>query len=104
MTEQQRMALQQYQALLDDFISGRIPPAQFESEYLKKFKSETVIFPDPVFSVLDRLFADVDAYCADSSIRDPDDLGDTELITSAKQALAELAQLGVANVVLLVRR
>ncbi len=92
MTEQQRMALQEYQDLLDDLISGRISPVQFESKYLQRFKSETITFPESVFMVLDRLFADVDAYCADSSIRDPGDLGDTELIASAKRALFELGK------------
>jgi Bacterial self-protective colicin-like immunity len=90
MTEQQQIALQGYRALLDDLISRRSSPVQFESKYLQRFKSETITFPESVFMVLDRLFADVDAYCADSSIRDPDDLGDTELIASAKRALFEL--------------
>jgi hypothetical protein len=86
------MALQGYQALLDDLISGRISPVQFESKYLQRFKSETITFPVFVFMVLDRLFADVDAYCAGSSIRDPGDLGDSELIASTKRASFELGK------------
>jgi len=93
MTEQQRIALQGYQALLDDLISGRISLARFESKYLQRFKSEIITLPESAFTILDRLFADVDAYCADSSIREAGDLGDKELLASAKRALFELGRL-----------
>jgi hypothetical protein len=57
--------------------------SQFESKYLQRFKSETIALPESAFMILDRLFADVDAYCADSSIRELGDLGDKELLAGA---------------------
>ena len=93
MTKQQRMRLQDYASLLNDFISGRITPKTFETIYLRKFKAETIELPEHAFEVLDRLFGDVDAYCDDPSIRDSDDLGDEELLSSAKRSLGEIEKI-----------
>ena len=49
--------------------------------------------PKTVFSVLDRLFGDVDAYCAAPSVRGSDGLGDEELLTATNTALAALAKI-----------
>ena len=93
MTEQQRASLQSYTTLMSEFVDGKLTAATFESAYLQKFKNEGTMLPESVFSVLDRLFGDVDAYCADPSIRGSDGLGDEELLTATNTALAALAKI-----------
>jgi hypothetical protein len=92
MTEQQKTSLQSYVALMSDFVSEKIDSATFESSYLRKFKNEEIRLPEAAFLVLDRLFAEVDAYNVDSSNRSRDEIGDEELLSAAKTALSELAR------------
>lgn len=84
--------LQKYKGLISAFTSGGMSSAQFESKYLDMFKAETFQFPEHIFDVLNTLFLDVDAYCADSALRDDEDLGDEELLARAKEALKDLVE------------
>jgi self-protective colicin-like immunity protein len=54
--------LRPYAELLDSFLCQRISVGEFEQRYVELFKADNEIRPDWVFEVLDRLFADVDAY------------------------------------------
>ena len=47
--------------------------------------------PENIYNVLNNLFIDTDAYCADDELRDEDDLNDDQLLVSAKNALEELS-------------
>jgi hypothetical protein len=93
MTEQQRTSVERYVALIADFVSRKSTPTAFEKAYLSAFKTEEVELPSEVFLVLDRLFADVDAYCGDPGMRGPSDIGDDELNARAWSALGELRRL-----------
>jgi hypothetical protein len=93
MTEQQTTTLKSYAILMSDFVEGKLSPQMFESAYLRKFKNEQTMLPESAFSVLDRLFGDVDAYVAEPSIRGTDGLGDKELLAATKVALSELLEI-----------
>jgi hypothetical protein len=52
---------------MEQFLAGRLSPQDFQATYIEKVKQETRTFPDDVFDVLDGLFAEVDAFCADKA-------------------------------------
>ena len=93
MTKQQTACVQSYVTLLSALVSGRIEPEAFEATYLLRFKSEQTELPKEIFAVLDRLFGEVDAYCADPEVRGSDDIGNEELLASSRKALAELQKM-----------
>lgn len=80
------MLMNDYIRLIDAFLGGEIDALTFESTYLAKFKSEQCPISHQVFKILDRLFADVDAFCADASLRDENDLDEAGLIEAARKA------------------
>ncbi|TXK95117.1 hypothetical protein BMR11_14125, partial [Methylococcaceae bacterium CS5] len=45
----------------------------------RMFKEETRVLPEDVYDALNNLFLDVDAYCADVSLRDDEDLDEEDL-------------------------
>jgi len=79
-----------YILLLTQYIASEISGPQFEAAYLEMFKNEVNILPEDVYDVLNNLFLDVDAYCADPGLRDSEDLGDEDLVASAKEILKRL--------------
>lgn len=79
-------ALGAYLELLDDFLAGTVTAGEFQTRYFRRFKQETATWPEPVFRVLDGLFADVDAYVEDAALRDPGDLDDEQLHARAREA------------------
>ena len=85
MTNDEKKCIESYASLLAGFIGGRMNAATFETNYLHKFKNESVQLPQPIFEELDRLFGDVDAYCPDPAIRPADGLDDEQLVASAKE-------------------
>ena len=78
-----------YIDLLKAFLAGTVDAPLFERAYLEAFKSESSLFPDDLFSILDRLFADVDAFCADPELRSRtvDGISEEELRKRCKEAL-----------------
>ena len=82
--------LEQYILLITQFVAGDITASQFEVSYLEMFKNESRELPEDIYNVLNGLFSDVDVYCGDSELRD-DDLGDEELLSSARNALKKLS-------------
>lgn len=83
-------AVSKYVRLIERFTSGAIDARTFETTYLDMFKSESAPLPDLAFNVLDRLFADVDAYCADENLRGESDLDEQALRHESLHALREL--------------
>jgi hypothetical protein len=95
MSPDEQQAVAPYLTLLEDFaFSGLAAPA-FEQQFLERYKTDPFLWSEPVFAVLDRVFADVDAYVADDDLRDPDDgdLDDEGLRASARTALERLSAL-----------
>ena len=83
-------AISKYIELIERFTSGAIDAPAFESTYLTMFKNESARLPDMAFGVLDELFADVDAYCADPELRGESDLDEETLRSRSIDALREL--------------
>ncbi|MGL5058996.1 MAG: colicin immunity domain-containing protein [Microcoleus sp.] len=87
--------MDKYIKLLEDFAANRISADEFEGQFLKLFKSDRHLHPGREFKILDKLFADVDAYCSDPDlIEDPRfDIDGMQLQISAKEALNMLVKL-----------
>jgi len=81
---------EKYILLMTRFAEGEISAPQFESSYLEMFKGEACELPDGIYSVLNNLFLDVDAYCAEADLRDEEELDDDQLLASAKNTLEQL--------------
>ena len=81
---------EKYILLITRFVEGTISAPQFESSYLEMYKGETCDLPENIYSVLNNLFLDADAYCADAELRDEEDLNDDQLLASAKNTLEQL--------------
>ena len=86
-----RMA-NRYKQLISGFINREISAPEFESRYLAMFKNDKNKVGGEKFNVLDRLFADVDAYEADPELRKQvyGGIGDEELLTCAQTAYQKL--------------
>lgn len=82
--------LDMYRELIASFVEGQIDARRFEASFLDMSRSETIIFPDNIHVVLNDLFADVDAYCDDPSIRDDLDIDEKGLVDSVQRALNRL--------------
>lgn len=74
----QHTEIKEYIALIDAFVRGKIQPGIFEKEYLKLFKNDN-IRSDEEFVILDKIFADVDAFCNEPELCDEDDIDEYEL-------------------------
>lgn len=83
-----------YVELIEAFLAERVSAPQFEARYLALFKSDRSSWPEPIYEILNELFLDVDAFCADPAIRLPDELDEPALRSRASGTLAALA--GVA--------
>jgi hypothetical protein len=59
-----KSAADEYQILMDRFLQGEISAKAFQLAFLDKFKHETRSLDSSLFELLDGLFADVDAFCA----------------------------------------
>jgi hypothetical protein len=80
-----------YTALIRQFVDGLIGAQQFEKEYLQLFKSDETRWQGVTFEVLDGLFAAVDQYCADETLRErTNGLDERELLDAAQSALVKL--------------
>jgi Bacterial self-protective colicin-like immunity len=79
-----------YQELIAAFVSNRLPVQDFERRYLEMFKSETRTFPREEYEILNKLFTDIDMFCADPNIRISGELDENELVDSARRALSSL--------------
>ncbi len=84
------VALSEYQDLMRAFANGRMGASDFETKYLRLFKEDDSMRPQHVFQILDRLFADVDAFSADPALRGEDGLDAPALRAQVAAALWEL--------------
>jgi len=82
-----------YRQLIRDFLQREISATQFEATFLNRFKSEPEGMPESLYLALDRLFSDVDMFCADDELREDDDLDEDGLRQACKRTLAEIAEL-----------
>lgn len=82
-----------YIDLITSFVEGRMEAGAFESEYLRAFKSDPTDWPEDAYEVLDGLFADLDAFSDDPSLRGADGLDEGQLRMKATAALERLKRL-----------
>jgi len=82
--------IKKYINLLTLFVTGKISAVAFEHRYLELFKNDSTIYSETLFLILDKLFGDVDAFCADSTLRDEFDLDEKQLRQACIQTLAKL--------------
>jgi hypothetical protein len=87
--------MEKYIKLLQSFADSKINADQFEQQFLQLFKSDNNLQPGREFQILDKLFADVDAYCSDPDlIEDPRfDIGEVQLQVSTQETLDKLLKL-----------
>lgn len=79
--------VQKYRVMIDAFIADQIDAAEFEKLYLSAIKVEKTVFPDSIYSVLQELFEDVDAYVSDPSLRtEQEDIDEGHLHSCAVRA------------------
>lgn len=82
-----------YRQLIQSFLDRRITAAEFEEGFLSSFKSEPNGMSHSLFLLLDKLFSDVDAFCADEELREDDDLDEDQLREACAEALAALSKM-----------
>ncbi len=87
--------MDKYIKLLKKFVDNKITADDFEGQFLQLFKGDNNLQPGTEFKILDKLFADVDAYCSDPDlIEDPRfDIDGVQLQVSAQEALNKLVKL-----------
>jgi Bacterial self-protective colicin-like immunity len=61
--------LAKYKILIYQFINDQISALDFESSYLKLFKSDTEMIGGDAFDILEDLFTSTDDYVADPELR-----------------------------------
>ena len=57
-----------YGLLLHSFLAGAWSAEEFQRAYLERFKNDSRALDDAVFEILDELFGDVEAFCADPEL------------------------------------
>lgn len=83
-----------YAVLLRLFADGAMSADEFEVVFLRFYKADSTDWSPELFRVLDALFADVDDYCSDPSLRQRvGGLDEEALRAKCKLALAELGDL-----------
>ena len=87
--------LEGYRDLIRSFTGGGISADEFETSYLSQFKDDPNQVTGDEFDVLDGLFADVDAYVSDPTLRaSAGGISGEELRERARAAYARLFNSG----------
>jgi len=83
--------LENYRDLIRRFVIGDISADEFETDYLARFKDDPNQVIGEEFDILDELFADVDDYVSDPTLRESTGgIGGEELRDRARDAYARL--------------
>jgi hypothetical protein len=86
--------LSDYMDLIRRYLNEIVSAEEFERLYLRMFKDDPTIRPSAGYDVLNGLFWDVDAFCADPEFRSAADLDEAALRTRARHALCQLEMIG----------
>jgi len=84
-----------YRWLLDQFLNRAMPVNEFQTTYLNRFKREEPM-GEPLFSLLDELFGDVDSFTTDEVLLAENPrfyLDETQLRARVQQVSARIAAL-----------
>jgi len=82
-----------YVEMIRAFLDGRMSAQEFSAAFFARFKADADPFTEPEFQTLDRLFADLDAYCDDPDLRGEWGIDEDELRKCAQLALDKLSAL-----------
>jgi hypothetical protein len=83
--------LEGYRDLIRRFAIGEISADEFETDYLARFKDDPNQVVGEEFDILDELFADVDDYVSDPTLRESaGGISGEELRARARDAYARL--------------
>jgi hypothetical protein len=83
--------LENYRDLIRRFVIGDISAEEFERDYLARFKDDPNQVIGEEFDILDELFADVDDYVSDPTLRESTGgISGEELRARARDAYARL--------------
>jgi hypothetical protein len=84
--------LQSYIDLFTLFLSGHITDTELEKRYFDLFQNRDrmVMWPDPVFQILDGIFFALDEYSHDPTLRSEGDIDEMELRKEVGVALGKL--------------
>ena len=85
-----RNDLTRYRKLIESFVYRKIDPKTFERDYLDWFKNDATEWSESEYEILNDLFGDVDAFCADPQLCGLDDLSEDQLRQKAQLALEKL--------------
>lgn len=83
-------SIEDYRKLISQFLNHDLEAPDFEAVFFQKFKNETRQLSDDLFRSLDKLFADLDMFCADDELRDGDELNEEQLRQCCERTLLEL--------------
>lgn len=92
-----RHPLSEYIELARLFLKDKISAIEFERRYLRMFKEDPAIRPDGEYQILNRLFSDVDSFCADPALRTVNDLDEGQLRFHVSNAISALNAISTAN-------
>ena len=79
-----------YVSMIESFLGCSFTAVEFERSYRDRYLEDPTLWDKEVFRILDTLFGEVDAFCADPSLRDADDLDEKGLRAAATVALKQL--------------
>jgi hypothetical protein len=83
--------LETYRDLIHRFVTGEVSADEFEADYLARFKGDPNQVIGEEFDILDGLFADVDDYLSDPTLRaSAGGISGEELRARARDAYARL--------------
>jgi hypothetical protein len=83
--------IETYRDLIHRFIIGEISADEFETDYLIRFKDDPNQVTGDEFDILDELFADVDDYVSDPTLRESTGgISGEELRARARDAYSRL--------------
>ncbi len=85
--------IQPYIDVVEKFIADQIDAQGFEKLFLELFKKDSTQFNEREYEILNNLFYDVEDFCANSDIRDDEDLDEKQLKTRSKKHLEKLRAL-----------
>jgi len=86
-------ALSDYMDLIRRYLNETVSSEEFERVYLQMYKDDPTIRPSAEYDVLNVLFFDIDAFCADPELRSADDLDEASLRIRARHALSRLEKI-----------
>lgn len=93
-SERERSALATYVTLFRQFVAGSMSADEFETTFLDAYKNDPTLWSGSTFDTLDAVFADVDDYTGDASLRArAGGLDAEQLRERVRKALAALTEL-----------